>query len=136
MFLKSLYYHIYLCEIILPRNVNVREKIQLFKNFFRGLKIMVELLKKSSTFLCKKQNKSILKNCLFHRDLLLELFKTANFSKNLNLRIFRFFSFSNISRIAWNISQIQVLSWQCSKLNDVRNINIGWKIKNVIKYKI
>ena len=47
-----------------------------------------------------------LENCIFHSGLLLELFKTANFWKNLNLRIFFFFFFfeflENRSRFFYN----------------------------------
>ena len=98
-------------------------KNTIFKKIYKILKLIIEtwifdcFVKKVCTFLCKKTELSYLSNCQFHSVLLLELFKTANFSKNLNLRIFRYFSFSNISGTAQDISIIQkVLSLWRSKL--------------------
>ena len=95
----------------------------IFKKIYKILKLIIEtwifdcFVKKVCTFLCKKTELSYLSNCQFHSVLLLELFKTANFSKNLTLRIFRYFSFSNISGTAQDISIIQkVLSLWRSKL--------------------
>ena len=48
-----------------------------------------------------------LKNCQFHSGLLLELFKNGKFFQNLNLRIFRFIYFWNISGTAQDILKIQ-----------------------------
>ena len=70
-------------------DVNVRKKIQIFTNFFRGLKIMVEtwflywIVQKILHFFLQKTELIYLENCQVHSDLLLELFKTANFSKIL-----------------------------------------------------
>ena len=85
---------------------------------------------KNPALLYAKKRSKHLENCQFHSGLLLELFKTANLKKNL----IRFFSLSNISRIAQDISIFQkVLSSWWSKLkNDVRN-NIKEKRKKYIR---
>ena len=62
--------------------------MQIFKNFVRGLKnhgrneiFFTELSKKILHFFMQKRELIYLENCQFHSDLLLELFKTANFFK-------------------------------------------------------
>ena len=75
-------------------NVNVREKIQIFNNFLKILKIIVEtwffywIVKKIMHFFMQKTELIYLKTANF-TVVFRNFLKTANFSKKFNIRIFR-----------------------------------------------